>query len=116
MQIPTEVTFHGVDHSESAESAVLRWVARIENFHDRMTKCHVTIGQPHRRHRHGDPFNVRVVVEVPGIEVVASAVRDDIYLAIADAFRAVRRQLHDQIGVRREHRPEPLAGLRVVRA
>jgi ribosomal subunit interface protein len=113
MQIQTEVTFHGVDHSDSAEAAVFRWVARIEHLHDRMTRCHVTIGQPHHRRRHGDPFDVRVVVDVPGIEVVAHAVREDVYIAIADAFRAIRRQLQDQIGLRRES--VPLNGLRTTR-
>jgi putative sigma-54 modulation protein len=113
MQIPTEVTFHGVDHSDSAEAAVHRWVARIEQLHDRMTRCHVSINQPHHRRRHGDPFDVRVVVDVPGIEVVAHALRDDVYIAIADAFRAVRRQLQDQIGSRRER--VPLDGVRTTR-
>lgn len=105
MQLPTEVSFHGIDHSDSAEAAVLRWVARIEHLHERMTRCEVVIDQPHRRHRQGNEFEVRVVIEAPGIELAVShALREDIYIAIADAFRAARRQLiegYDRVELRR---------------
>jgi ribosome-associated translation inhibitor RaiA len=98
MQIPTEITFHGVDHSDAAEAAVRRWVARLEHMYDRLTKCEVTISQPHKRHRHGREFTVGVVLSVPARDVVSTHGRhEDIYVAIADAFRAARRQLHDEV-------------------
>lgn len=65
-----------------------------------MTRCHVSIQQPHRRYRHNE-FAVNIVVDVPGIEVAAHAHREDIYIAIADAFRAARRQLQDRVELRR---------------
>ena len=99
MQVPTELTFHGLDHSDSAEAAVERWVARLEHLHTRLTKCEVVIDQPHRRQRHRD-FHVRVLVAAPGIELASDAERDDIYLAIADAFRAAHRQLRSKMELR----------------
>ena len=99
MQVPTELTFHGLDHSDSAEAAVERWVARLEQLHARLTRCEVVIDQPHRRARHRD-FHVRVLLAAPGIELASNAEHDDIYLAIADAFRAAHRQLRNK----REHR------------
>ena len=102
MQIPTEITFHEVDQSDAVEAAVQRWVTRLEHVYDRIIKCTVTIGQPHRRHRHGSEFNIGVVLEIPGGEIPVTHVRhEDVYVAIADAFRAVRRRLTDQIDVRR---------------
>lgn len=92
MQVPTELTFHGLDHSDSAEAAVERWVARLEQLHRRLIKCEVVIDQPHRKSRHRD-FHVRVVLEAPGVELASNAEHDDLYLAIADAFRAAHRQL-----------------------
>ncbi len=102
MQIPTEITFHGLDHSDAVEASVQRWIARIEQIHDRITKCGVVIAQPHKRHRHGREFHINVVMEIPGGEVVATHIgHEDIYVAVADAFRAARRQLQDRNDVRR---------------
>jgi putative sigma-54 modulation protein len=101
MQVPTELTFHGIDHSDSAEAAVERWVARLEHLHARLTKCEVVIDQPHRKHRHRE-FHVRVLLEATGIELASSAERDDIYIAIADAFRAAHRQLRSKIDIQQQ--------------
>src|SRR5688572_2103961 len=102
MQIPTEITFHGIEHSDSVEASVQRWVARLDHMYDRITTCHVTISQPHKRHRHGSEFNVSIVLEVPGSEIAVTHVRhEDIYVAVADAFRAARRQLSNQVDLRR---------------
>lgn len=98
MQVPTELTFHGLDHHDSAEAAVERWVARLEHLHA-LTKCEVIIDRPHRWHRHPE-FHVRVRVEVSGIEFASDASRSDIYIAIADAFRAAHRQLRTEIELR----------------
>ena len=102
MKIPTEITFKGIEHSDSVEAACQRWAARLEHMYDRITKCNVTISQPHKLHRHGSEFNVSVVLEVPGSEIAATHIRhEDIYVAVADAFRAARRQLADQVDQRR---------------
>ena len=102
MKIPTEISFNGIEHSDAVEQAVERWVARLEHMYDRITKCAVTITQPHKRHRHGSEFNVGVVLEVPGSEIAATHIRhEDIYVAVADAFRAARRQLAEQRDLRR---------------
>jgi ribosomal subunit interface protein len=102
MNIPTEIMFHQLEHSDAVETAVQRWVARLEHIFDRITKCTVTVSQPHKRHRHGSEFCVNVVVEVPGGEIAATNMRhEDIYVAVADAFRAARRQLTDHIDTQR---------------
>jgi ribosome-associated translation inhibitor RaiA len=102
MPIPTEISFNGIEHSDAVEQAVERWVARLEHMYDRITKCVVTVAQPHKRHRHGSEFSVSVVLEIPGREIAATHLRhEDIYIAVADAFRAARRQLGDSRDVRR---------------
>jgi ribosome-associated translation inhibitor RaiA len=102
MQILTEITFHGIEHSDSAEAAIQRWVARLEHVYDRITHCGVVVSQPHKRHRHGRDFQVSVVLEVPGDNItVTHVVHEDIYVAIGDAFRAARRQLQDHVALRR---------------
>ena len=103
MQVPTEVTFHGLEHSDAVAATAQRWVARLDHMYDRITKCGVVIAKPHKRHRHGDGFQVSVVLEVPGVEIaVTHAMHEDVYVAVADAFRAARRQLQHHVDMRRE--------------
>jgi ribosome-associated translation inhibitor RaiA len=82
-----QLTFHGLAHDDSAEAAVLRWIARIEQFHDRVTCCGVVIGRRRRSHE------VMVRIDSPDLELTCTAKHENIYIAIADAFRSVRRQL-----------------------
>jgi ribosome-associated translation inhibitor RaiA len=96
MQIPTEITFHGLDRSEAVEAVVERWVERCRLVNDRLEACEVVLHQPHRHHLRGRPFHVTLRLGVPGRDVAASCVHADIYLAVADAFRAARRQLDER--------------------
>jgi ribosomal subunit interface protein len=101
MAIQTEITFHEVEHSDALEASIERWVSRLEHLHDRIVHCHVTVGQPHRHHRRGRLFDVHVKLDISGSEIVTAWESEDVYLAVADAFRAARRQLLDELGVRR---------------
>lgn len=103
MPIPTEITFHEIPHSDAVEAAIHRWVARLEHVHDRIIRCIVKIEQPHKSHRQGRQFEIHVVLEWWGENIASSHHRhEDIYVAIADAFRASRRQLLDQRDTRRD--------------
>ncbi|HEU0029084.1 MAG TPA: HPF/RaiA family ribosome-associated protein [Kofleriaceae bacterium] len=102
MQVPTEITFHGIEHSDAVEASIHRWIARLEHFHDRITGCGVVISQPHKRHRQGREFQISLRLEVPGAEIACThAAHEDIYIAIADAFRAAKRQLQDHVDLQR---------------
>jgi ribosome-associated translation inhibitor RaiA len=102
-----EITFRGMTPSLSAEMSARRWVERLRRGYANITSCKVVIEQPHRHHEHGNAFHVRVEVAVPGD--VISVSRDpgdesthvDVYAAIADAFRAARRQLQQYAAMRR---------------
>jgi len=115
MAIATEITFHEIPKSETVEAAVRRWVDRLEHVYDRIVGCTVKIEQPHRSQRHGREFEVHVILDVPGTNLATSRVRhEDIYVAIADAFRATRRQLLDQVGHRRQFVKAPGTKRKVV--
>lgn len=100
MQIPTEITFHGLDRSEAVEAVVQRWVERCQHVDGRIETCEVVLQQPHRHHLRGRPFHVSLRLVVPGKDVAACCEHADIYLAVADAFRAARRQLDGRIARR----------------
>ena len=79
--------------------------------------CRVVVESPHRHHHKGKLCNFRTSVSVPDKELVANRTpaqcqaHEDVYVAIRDAFEAMRRQLEDYIRIRRakvKHK-EPMA-------
>jgi hypothetical protein len=66
--------------------------------------CRVVI-ELHHRHHHQAISTMRVDLKAPDTEIVASRepvehhAHEDVYVAIRDAFDAVRRQLEDMSGV-----------------
>jgi ribosome-associated translation inhibitor RaiA len=100
MQIST--TFRDMSPSASLQAAAERWVGRLEQVYDRIVGCHVTIEQPHRHHAHGAPFQIHISLAVPGTTLAVShQASKDAYVALADAFRAARRQLLDHVAQQR---------------
>ena len=105
MQI--EITFRGMTPSVSAEMSARRWIERLTKVYANIIGCRVVIEIPHHHHERGNQFHVRIELVVPG--QVLSVTHDpgiaegheDVYVAISDAFRAVRRQLQSYAAVRR---------------
>lgn len=107
MAIPTEITFHGIEPSTSAEAAIERWVARLEHIHDRIIDVQATVSVPPRHARRAE-FEVHLKLEISGSEIVTRfAKHEDVYVAIADAFRAARKQLLDEAKSHRGFVPAP---------
>jgi ribosomal subunit interface protein len=101
MQVPLEITFRNVPPSPAIEAAIREKAAKLEAFHDRITSARVVVETPHRQHRKGKLFHVRIDLRVPGQELVVSReptahhAFEDVYVAIRDAFDAAKRQLED---------------------
>ncbi len=96
-----------MDPSSAVETAINEWVARLEHSFDRIERCAVVVEIPHRHQRQGNTFHVRVEITVPNHVIAASRdpgldhKHEDVYVAIADAFRAARRQLQDHAHIQR---------------
>ena len=101
MQTPVQITFRGMDTSPAVEARIRDKVRKLETFHDRITSCRVVVEAPHRRHQKGKLFLVSIDVTVPGGELVVNTGKrfnhshEDVYVALRDAFNAIRRQLED---------------------
>lgn len=66
MEIPLELAFHGLDHSDWAEAEIRRRVDRLARLHDRLTAVRVRV-EPDGRPRHpANTFAVHVEMSVPG--------------------------------------------------
>ncbi len=103
MQIPWEVSYRNVRPTTTIQSLIDEKVAGLERFYPRIIGCHVTIERPGRHHRHGKGahFRVRIELTVPGGRLVVgrdpeeAKDHENAYLAIQEAFRAMRRQLQE---------------------
>lgn len=108
MQIPIEITFRDSTPSPTLEAAIRDAAHKLEHV-AQIQRCTVIVEHPHNHRRNGSPFYIHLTVSTPGREIVVShATRpehQDPYLAVADVFRAARRQLLDFVAQRREARP-----------
>jgi cold shock CspA family protein len=106
MQIPVEITYKELGRTPALDQRIHEWVGKLERVFDRITRCEVLVETPHRHHRQGNAFHVRVRLTVPGGEIVAShdpgpsGAHEDVYVALRDTFLAVRRQLEDHVHTR----------------
>lgn len=107
----TTVMFRDMPSSPSLQAAAERWVTRLEQVSDRIVGCHVSIEKPHHHRLHGSPFQVNIVLVVPGANIaVTNQLNLDAYVALADAFRAARRQLLEHTALQRDFVKPPSGG------
>jgi len=117
MQTEPQVTFDDIPIDEAVREAAFDHAAQLERYCDRITGCHVVVAQPHRRHREGRLYSIRIDVLVPGGEIVVNRehhldhAHEDPLVALRDAFLATRRQLEDHVrrlrGAEKRHAARP---------
>ncbi len=102
MQVPLQVAFDGVQHSDAVEARLREEVDKLEQFSDRIVSVRVVVTKPQRRHNKGDTFQIRITLVVPDSPAIAvsrdpaaDGAHEDIYVTIRDAFKTARRQLQD---------------------
>lgn len=101
MSVPLQITFRDIPHSAAVEAKIRQRAERLTSRTNRITGCHVVLEAPHRHHKKGFGFNVRIELSVPGEHIVVG--RDhtggpthaDMYVAIRDAFDAATRRLEN---------------------
>ena len=102
-----QITFHGIGPSPAIERTLHRKLAWLRRYHPRIMSCRVTVEAPHRHHRKGRLYSVRVDVTVPGSDLTVTRspaldhAHEDLRVAIRDAFDSARRDLMDDA---RRHR------------
>jgi len=102
VQTPLRVTFRNLALSDVVERACREEAEKLERYHPRITGCHVSVSQPHKRHRKGNPYRFAIEITIPGGEIVAS--RESAQrlrhvewrVALRDAFDTARRLLEDR--------------------
>jgi cold shock CspA family protein/ribosome-associated translation inhibitor RaiA len=107
MQVPLQISFRHMEHSEAIETLIREKVAKLDASPDHLIGCRVVVEPAGKHHKHGNLYEVRLDISVPGEEIVI--VREpsehteyrDIQVAIRDAFDSARRQLADYVHRRR---------------
>jgi ribosome-associated translation inhibitor RaiA/cold shock CspA family protein len=105
MQVPLEIAFHNVEHSDWAEDEIRNHVARLEDIYQRLTSCRVRVDQRATNAHQTIPPVVRIEIGLPGRKDIVIAheperlqrkyQRPDLHHAINEAFRIAERQLSE---------------------
>jgi cold shock CspA family protein len=109
METPLQISWEHMDPSDFVRGRVEREVAGLEKRYGRITSCRVAIEGPSHHQHKGGLYAVRVHLVLPGEKEVTVSrnptgahQHEEAYVAIRDAFRALRRQLRDAVRERRE--------------
>jgi ribosome-associated translation inhibitor RaiA len=107
MKTEPHIVWKGIEASPALDERIRKELGELDHTYDRITSCRVVVEKPHKSHRHGGHFQVKIELNVPG--KVLSVTRDpaehdnaeDPYASVNEAFWTMRRQLEDYIRVRR---------------
>lgn len=108
-KLPLTVLFRNMDHSEAIETKARSQAEKLGRYFDRILGCRVIIESDHRHHQKGKLYRVSVTLTVPNAELVANRnpdadhAHEDVYVAIRDAFDAIKRQLIEYVDKQRGH-------------
>jgi len=95
MDIPLQVSLHGIAQSDALDDAIRRRAAKLERYYDRIVSCRVVL-ELAAHQRKGKQYTVRIDLKVPGSELAITREHDeDPQVALRDAFDAARRRLED---------------------
>lgn len=70
IKIPLQVTFKNMEPSETIEAHIRDGAEKLDTFYDQIMGCRVLVEAPHRHHRKGQLYHVRIDLTVPGGEFV----------------------------------------------
>jgi ribosome-associated translation inhibitor RaiA len=140
MELPVQIIYRNMEPSDAVTARIEAEAAKLDTFFDRITSCRVVVEPPHRHHKKGELFHVRIELGVPGTELIVShepsphahlsreeeaaiskhtevhPEHKDLYVAVRDAFVVARRQLQDYIkrlrGEVKTHHEDPRTGVR----
>ncbi|MEW6279558.1 MAG: HPF/RaiA family ribosome-associated protein [Candidatus Eremiobacterota bacterium] len=94
MQVPLQVTFHGVDRRADLEALIRDRAAELEKVHQSIVGCRVAVEKPHRHKRTGTAWRVRIDLTVPPRqELAVTSEHPDLFQVVHEAFDAAARRL-----------------------
>jgi ribosome-associated translation inhibitor RaiA len=107
MQLPLQVSFRHMEHSDALEALVREKARRLDKFAGDIMSCRVVIEPAGKHHEYGNLYQVRIDLTLAGEEIAVTrepgehAEYKDIHVALRDAFDTARRRLEDYVRRRR---------------
>lgn len=65
MEVPLEVSFRNLPHSEEIKALISERAQKLEEFCDHIISCRVAVEKPHEHQETGNPYRVRIELSVP---------------------------------------------------
>lgn len=95
---PIEILFRNLAHSQAIEDNARQHAEKLGRYFNRIFNCHVII-ETHHHHHKGNIYHITINLDVPHAELVVNRdladdhAHEDPYVALRDAFDAMKRQL-----------------------
>jgi len=95
----SQVSFKGIEASEALAADIQDKIDHLERMAPALAGCRVIVEAPHKKKHHGFLYRVVIHATLSGRELVVGGTHDedhaheDPYVAVRDAFAALRRQL-----------------------
>ena len=70
MKSQLQITFRNMQRSEEIEGWIRAEAAKLETLYSQLMGCRVAVEVPHRHHRKGRPYHIRIDLTVPRGEIV----------------------------------------------
>jgi ribosomal subunit interface protein len=100
--MPIQVTVRDIPGSQALEEHIRRKAEKLTQFYGQIQNCHVVVELPQKHKHQGKLFRVHIDLGVPGKELVVDRKQDeDVYIAVRNAFNALKRQISDYVDRRR---------------
>jgi ribosome-associated translation inhibitor RaiA len=92
---PVDVVFRNLQRSDAVEARIRERAEELAVFDPRLQHCRVVVDLPHRHHKQGARFRVRIELSVPGSKclLVEHGPVPDVHQAIQDGFESAKRRL-----------------------
>ncbi len=96
MPTPVQITIRHMERSDALTARIRADADKLSEFYPRITNCHVIVEQRDRHKRQGRTYTARLLLRIPGDEIVVTHDHDeDVYVAVRDAFASATRRLED---------------------
>ena len=102
MDRPLQIAFHNMVPSPRIEADIREHVGRLEKRFAHLIGCRVSVEAVHQQHRTGNPYEVHIVMSVPGRDLAVSRephhrrerhAPGDVRAVLREAFHAAESQL-----------------------
>lgn len=101
LNFPVQIVFQKMRPSPAVEYDIKNRASKLMRYCNRIMNCHVLVEIVNRHHHQGKLFHICISLHIPNMELVVSRnatadhAHEDVFVALRDAFNALRRKLQD---------------------